>query len=152
MKEKEYEKYYMERIEDIIEQFGAIQRDFVLDRSGIHAIIEFIENFSGSTPEFSLDDPVLLKGKQAANKVIDKLSQQLVELEDLNPPEIWQQFHRSLVSSIKLQLQGYKEMTRIFTDKDISHIHNGREMVDQGMKILEGGSRNNWSKMNEGDS
>ncbi|MFH0802928.1 MAG: hypothetical protein V2A78_11180 [bacterium] len=141
---KERERRYLERIEEIIERFGSIQRDFVLDQSGIHAIVEFIENFSGSIPEFSLNDPVLLKGKQAAFKVIDKLEKQLSELESLDPPELWKQFHDTFVNSIRIQLEGYKDMVQVFTDRDIMHITRGRARVDEGVSRLEGGSRGTW--------
>lgn len=131
----------MEQIERIIESFGQIQRNFVLDKSGIRAIVKFIEDFAGAPPTFSLDDPVILKGKQAAFKVIEELSKQLDELEKIEAPEVWRRFHESLISSIKLQLQGYKEMTRVFEDSDITHLSQGQELVNKGMGILEGGAR-----------
>lgn len=135
------EREYMDQIERIIEHFGTIQRNFVLDKSGIRAIVKFIEDFAGSPPTFSLDDPVILKGKQAATRVIEELGVQNEDLQRIHPPERWVKFHESLVSSIKLQLQGYKEMTRVFEDSDISHLSNGQELVNRGMGILEGGQR-----------
>lgn len=135
------EREYMEHIERIIEHFGTIQRNFVLDKSGIRAIVKFIEDFAGAPPTFSLDDPVILKGKQAATRVINELGTQYAELERIEPPERWQRFHESLLSSIQLQLQGYKEMTQVFEDSDISHLSSGQELVNRGMGILEGGSR-----------
>jgi len=138
---KDPERNYMEQIERIIEQFGTIQRNFVLDKSGIRAIVKFIEDFAGAPPTFSLDDPVILKGKQAAFKVIEELGKQLGDLERIQAPGVWARFHESLVSSIRLQLQGYKEMTRVFEDSDINHLSHGQELVNQGMAILEGGAR-----------
>lgn len=135
------EREYMDQIERIIEHFGTIQRNFVLDKSGIRAIVKFIEDFAGAPPSFSLDDPVILKGKQAATRVIEELGEQYEELMRIKAPERWLKFHESLLSSIKLQLQGYKEMTRVFEDSDISHLSNGQELVNQGMGILEGGTR-----------
>lgn len=135
------EREFMDQIERIIEHFGTIQRNFVLDKSGIRAIVKFIEDFAGGPPTFSLDDPVILKGKQAASRVIEELGVQHDELQRLHPPERWQRFHASLVSSIELQLRGYKEMTRVFEDSDVSHLTRGQELVNQGMSILEGGSR-----------
>ena len=60
MKERSDEKRYMEKIESVIDQFGTIQRNFVLDKSGIRAIVKFIQDFAGAPPSFSLDDPVIL--------------------------------------------------------------------------------------------
>ncbi len=138
---KDAEKQYMEQIEGIIEQFGTIQRNFVLDKTGIRAIVKFIEDFAGGPQTFSLDDPVILKGKQAAFRVIEELGKQLDELGRIEPPEVWLRFHESLCSSIKLQLQGYKEMTKVFEDSDINHLSSGQELVNKGMGILEGGAR-----------
>ncbi|MHB2015582.1 MAG: hypothetical protein ACYCW6_01410 [Candidatus Xenobia bacterium] len=138
---KDEEKRYMEKIEDVIDHFGTIQRNFVLDKSGIKAIVKFIQDFAGQPPSFSLDDPVVLKGKQAAFRVIDELEKQLSELQGLKPPDVWDKFHESLLSSIQLQLQGYKEMVRVFDDSDINHLQHGQELVNKGMGILEGGSR-----------
>ncbi len=138
---KDEEKRYMEKIESAIDHFGTIQRNFVLDKSGIRAIVKFIQDFAGSPPSFSLDDPVILKGKQAAFKVIDELEKQLLDLRSVRPPDIWEKFHESLLNSIQLQLQGYKEMVRVFEDSDVDHLQHGQEMVNKGMGILEGGSR-----------
>ena len=135
------EREFMDQIERIIEHFGTIQRNFVLDKSGIRAIVKFIEDFAGAPPSFSLDDPVILKGKQAAGRVIEELGVQHAELQRLAPPERWQRFHASLVSSIELQLRGYKEMTRVFEDSDVNHLTKGQELVNQGMSLLEGGTR-----------
>ncbi len=138
---KDPEREYMEHIEAIIEHFGTIQRNFVLDKSGIRAIVKFIEDFAGAPPSFSLDDPVVLKGREAAGRVVKELAVQLGELQLLSPPERWGAFHASLVNSIDLQLRGYKEMTRVFEDSDINHLSAGQELVNRGMGILEGGSR-----------
>jgi hypothetical protein len=138
---KDPERQYMEQIERIIEQFGTIQRNFVLDKNGIRAIVKFIEDFAGAPPSFSLDDPVILKGRQAAFKVIEELTRQLEDLQRIESPEIWAKFHQSLITSITLQLEGYKEMTKVFEDSDTRHLSNGQELVKRGMGILEGGSR-----------
>lgn len=138
---KDEEKKYMDEIERIIEGLGAIQRKFVLDKTGIRAIIRFIEDLEGRRPFFELDDPVVRKGKMAVKRVIDELSRQMEILEDLKPPQPWKEFHRTLVQSIKLQLEGYQEMSMVFEDSNMDHIADGQEMVGQGMKILEGGSK-----------
>lgn len=138
---KEDEKKYMGQIEGIIESLGTIQRNFVLDKTGIRAIIKFIEDLEGRRPFFDLDDPVVQKGKTAAGRVIGELEKQLERLGKISPPASWKEFHRSLVESISLQLEGYKEMFLIFEDSSIEHVTEGQNMVSQGMKILEGGSR-----------
>ncbi|NDD27066.1 MAG: hypothetical protein EB084_02220 [Proteobacteria bacterium] len=135
------EREFMEQIERIIERFGTIQRNFVLDKSGIRAIVKFIGDFAGAPPTFSLDDPVILKGKQAAMRVVEELGVQLDDLQQLSPPERWMRFHASLVSSIELQLKGYQEMTRVFEDSDVAHLSQGQALVNEGMSILEGGTR-----------
>ena len=138
---KDEEKRYMEKIEAVIDHFGTIQRNFVLDKSGIKAIVKFIQDFAGAPPSFSLDDPVILKGKQAAFKVIDELGKQLSDLRTVKPPDVWEKFHESLLSSIQLQLEGYQEMVRVFEDSDVHHLSEGQDLVNKGMGILEGGSR-----------
>lgn len=137
MKEKEY----LEKIEASVEHFGTIQRNFVLDKSGIHAIVSFIKDFQGKTPAFSLSDPVIIKGKNAATRVVEELAKQLKDLEKIQPPEIWERFHNMMISSIRMQLAGYKEMLKVFEDNDLSHVRKGQEIVNTGMSILEGGSR-----------
>src|ERR1700687_5033029 len=104
------EEYYLEQIEKVIEQFGVIQRSFVMDKMGIHAIVKFIEDFSGQPQAFSLDDPVIQKGKATCLRVIKEMEEQHSQIEQLKPPEIWATFHESLMKSMKLQLDGYKEM------------------------------------------
>jgi hypothetical protein len=135
------EKKYLKAIEQVIENFGNIQRNFVLDKTGIRAIIKFIEDLEGRRPFFELDDPVVQKGKVAAKRVIDELSVQLESLIKMEPPKPWEQFHGTLVESIKLQLEGYKEMSLVFEDSNMSHILEGQELVNRGMNILEGGTK-----------
>ncbi|HXE72329.1 MAG TPA: hypothetical protein VNO81_06680 [Candidatus Nitrosotenuis sp.] len=135
------EKAYLELIEQVIEDFGRIQRDFVLDKNGIRAIVRFIEDFSGSPPRFALDDPVVVKGRKAAERVIAELERELASLQEVRPPAEWEQFHQSLVRSLELQLQGYREMSRVFQDSDTAHLRAGRELVDRGMGLLQSGQR-----------
>jgi len=135
------EKAYIESIEGIIEQFGTIQRNFVLDKAGIRAIINFIEQFQGRRPFFELSDPVVQKGKVAANKVIKELSKQLKSLDSLKCPDNWSQFHNSLVKSISIQLDGYREMVKVFEDSNLLHISEGQEIVNRGMDILRSGKK-----------
>ena len=138
---KDDEKKYLSEIEKVIENFGTIQRNFVLDKSGIRAIIKFIEDLEGRRPFFELDDPVVRKGKTAAERVINELSEQLKILENLSAPPPWEQFHESLVESIRTQLEGYREMALVFEDSDMDHIVDGQDIVNRGMKILEGGEK-----------
>lgn len=138
---KDLEGRYIEQIEGIIEHFGTIQRDFVLHKNGIRAIVHFIQGFAGGQPSFSLDDPVILKGRHAVFKVIEELGHQLEELQRIHPPEKWTRFHETLVTSVSLQLDGHKEMARVFDDSDTCHIARGQELANRGLAMLEGGSR-----------
>lgn len=133
------EEHYLEQVEGIIEQFGVIQRQFIMDRKGIHAIVKFIEDFSGQPQSFSLDDPVIQKGKATTHRVIKEMEDQLSQLEALNPPELWQTFHQTLLKSIKLQLEGYKEMSKVFENRNTIHIAAGQKLVNEGMGLLEAG-------------
>jgi hypothetical protein len=137
----ENEKKYLDGIEKVIESFGTIQRNFVMDKTGIRAIIKFIEDLEGRRPFFELDDPVVQKGKTAVIRVIEELTGQLNTLKDLLPPSPWKQFHHSLIESIRIQLEGFKEMSLVFEDSDMDHIVDGQDLVNRGMKILEGGAR-----------
>lgn len=136
------EELYLEDIEKIIERFGDIQKQFIMDKKGIHAIIKFIEDFSGAPQSFSLDDPVIQKGKAIVQSVISEIEKQLESIEKLKPPEVWLKFHKILTESIKMQLEGYKEMAKVFKDKNTIHIASGQKLVNLGMKLLEAGDKN----------
>lgn len=135
------EEDYLEQIEKIIEQFGVIQRSFVIDKKGIHAIVKFIEDFSGQPQAFSLDDPVIQKGKATCNRVIKEMEEQHTQLDKLKPPELWITFHDSLIKSIRLQLDGYIEMAKVFENRNVIHIATGQKLVNEGMSMLEAGTR-----------
>lgn len=135
------EEQYLENIEQVIERFGTIQRNFVLDKTGVRAIINFIEQFEGKHPFFELDDPVVQKGKAAAFKVIEELGKQVNYLKQLESPSNWESFHKVLVKSIEEQLNGYNEMIKVFEDSKLEHIEIGHKMVNKGMNILQGGNR-----------
>lgn len=135
------EEVYLEQVERIIEQFGVIQKQLIMDKKGIHAIVKFIEDFSGQPQTFSLDDPVIQKGKTTARKVIHEMEGQFSQLEKLEPPEIWKTFHSTLTQSIKMQLDGYKEMAKVFENKNTIHIITGQKLVNEGMSLLEAGNR-----------
>ncbi|MCE1245732.1 MAG: hypothetical protein LWY06_03715 [Firmicutes bacterium] len=136
-----HEERYLEQIENLIRNISAVQRKFVLDKSGVRAIINFIEQIEGIRPFFELDDPVLQKGKAAALNVTKELSRQLEEISQLTPPPAWENFHATLLESIGMQLKGYGEMVKVFEDSDLKHIEDGQKLVDMGMKILQGGKK-----------
>ncbi len=138
---KDDEKKYIEEIEQVIEGIGNIQRQFVFDKTGISAIIRFIEDLEGRRPFFELDDPVVIKGKSAAARVIDQLETQLDILQEISPPVAWEGVHQRLVESLTLQVEGYQEMWEVFEDSSMDHVQEGQGMVSQGIKILENGSR-----------
>lgn len=141
MKIDDQERRYLEQIEVFTEEFGRIQRDFVLQRHGVQAVIRFIEDFSGSRPAFNRDDPVLVKGRTAAERAIEDLSREFQDLHHAEPPAAWRLFHGTLLESVRLQLEGYREMIRVFDDADVAHLRKGKAMVDQGMGLLEAGER-----------
>lgn len=140
------DEQYLGRVEEILEQFGIIQRNLVMDKMGIHAIVKFIEDFSGSPQAFSLDDPVIQKGRSTCSRVIKAMEEQHSSLEELKPPELWMLFHQSLLKSIQLQLDGYKEMAKVFDDRNVIHIATGQKLVNEGMSLLEAGSRRTEKK------
>lgn len=135
------EHEFLEQVEKIIENFGAIHRHFVTDEMGIHAIVKFIEDFSGQSQSFSLDDPVVQKGKSTCHHLVQEMEKQLSNLETLSPPELWFTFHASLLKSIQLQLDGYKEMAKVFEDRNLIHIAAGQKLVNEGLGLLEAGTR-----------
>lgn len=137
----EKEEKYLTEIEQVIERFGTIQRNFVLDKTGVRAIINFIEQFEGHRPFFELDDPVVEKGRAAAFKVMEELSRQLEYLKNMEYPPVWEKFHKTLVDSIRIQLEGYREMTKVFEDCNLKHVEEGRDLVNQGMNLLQGGKK-----------
>ena len=140
------EEAYLGEVEKIIEQFGVIQRSFVMDKKGIHAIVQFIEDFSGQPQSFSLDDPVIQKGKSTCIRVIKEMEDQLLRIQQLTPPELWKPFHESLSKSIQLQLEGYKEMAKVFENRNVIHIAAGQKLVNEGMSLLEAGTRQSLQK------
>jgi len=135
------EDKYLATIEQVIEHFGTIQRNFVLDKTGVRAIIVFIEQFEGRRPYFELNDPVVEKGKAAAYRVIKELSGQLDFLMKLECPDNWKKFHGKLVESLEIQLEGYKEMVKVFEDSRLEHIESGHNLVNKGVGILQCGNR-----------
>jgi len=108
----------------------------VLDKEGIKAITNFVAEWEGKPHKFSLEDPVTLKGKNATQKVITELESQIGELKSLNPPQRWVLFHQRLTDSLSLQLEGYREMLKIFLDRDPKHLTAGQEKINQGMGLL----------------
>jgi len=137
----EQEKHYLEAIESFIESFGSIQRELVLNQEGLRAVVRFIEDFAGGPQAFSLDDPVMLKGRLAALTVIEELAGEMERIKEMEPPGRWKIFHETLLESVTLQLRGYREMARIFDDRELEHLLKGQELVNQGMGLLEGGER-----------
>ncbi|MDQ7823039.1 MAG: hypothetical protein RDV48_09620 [Candidatus Eremiobacteraeota bacterium] len=134
------ETAYLESIQKVIERFGSIQNQFVQEKNGVVSLVKFIENIEGSQPSLSLKDPVMQKGKSAASVMVQALEQELGALEAISPPEVWAKFHENMVTSIKLQVEGYQEMMKVFEDNDIKHIGRGKDIVSKGMNILEGGT------------
>ena len=140
------EKNYVDAVEQSIENFGAVQRDFVFDRRGVHALVTFVEELEGHPPVFSLDDPVIQKARTATEKVITGLKSEIKILKKLKPPVRWETFHSVLLSSLQQQHKGYREMFKVFKDGKAAHIIKGHEIVDQGLSLLAGGKKKTRGK------
>lgn len=141
MKLDDQERRYLEGIEAFTEEFGRIQRDFVLQKHGVQAVIRFIEDFSGTRPAFKPDDPVMVKGRGAAERAIEDLKREFQDLHHAEPPPQWKLFHATLLESVRLQLEGYREMVKVFDDSDVEHLRRGKIMIEKGMGLLEAGER-----------
>lgn len=136
------EKEYLQRVEKVIESFGVIQREFVLHKNGITAVIELIKNFSvDKNARIPLDDPIIQQGKIVVDKVIKELKNTYSQLERAFPPGEWRRFHNTLINSLVLQVKGYEIMFKTFNDYKISHILEGKELVDRGITLLAGGEK-----------
>ncbi|MCD6310625.1 MAG: hypothetical protein J7M18_07905 [Candidatus Eremiobacteraeota bacterium] len=135
------ERKYINAIEQSIENFGAIQRDFVLDKRGIHALVRFIEDLEGHQPSFDLDDPVIQKAKTSVQKVIIGLKSEIKKLKKLEPSSQWKTFHDAFLTSLNEQLKGYTEMFKVFKDGKIRHIKKGQEIANRGVNLLVGGQK-----------
>lgn len=139
MKLEDQERRYLETIEAFTEEFGRIQRDFVLQKHGVQAVIRFIEDFSGSRPVFQAEDPVMRKGRGAAERAIEELEREFQGLHHADPPAAWKLFHTTLLESVRLQLEGYREMVKVFQDSDLEHLKRGKRLISEGMGLLEAG-------------
>lgn len=136
---KHTEESYFLSIQEKIEHFGVIQRDFIYEKTGIASLVRLIASMGGSLQELSLRDPVILKGRRAAERVILSLSREVEELRSIEPPPLWLRYHQMMISSLELQIEGYREMVLVFEDNEIRHIGRGKDIVKKGMSILEGG-------------
>ncbi|MEW6278820.1 MAG: hypothetical protein AB1758_09375 [Candidatus Eremiobacterota bacterium] len=135
------EERYLDTLEAVIEDFGRIQREFVLSKNGIRAVVRLIEEMSGTPPVFDLSDPVVQKGRKATFQVISELDRLGRVLASVRPPAAWERFHRTLLESLGLQLDGYREMVLVFEDRSREHLRRGQRMVDQGLGRLAAGTR-----------
>lgn len=135
------EKEYFEILEAAIENFGMIQKEFIIEKNGVISLIRFIKNIEGRQPELSLKDPVMQKGREAVKNMINEFEKQLFKLRKIEPPEIWAPLHEVILSSLGKQVAGYKEMQFAFENNDVKHIGRGKEIVKKGLAILEGGTK-----------
>jgi hypothetical protein len=136
--EKE-EKEYFQLLNTAIEEFGSIQREFTLQKSGVSSLIRFICNAEGRHPSLSLKDPLMQKGRSAANAVIERMAEIRHSIAAITPPGIWAPFHKTMMDSFELQLKGYREMLKTFEDNDIKHIGRGKDIVKKALSLLQGG-------------
>lgn len=133
------ERRYMERIERFTEEFARIQRDFVRDKEGVRAVAGLFREF-GHAHSSPPDDPLLEKGKEATERAIVELGVELEKLRDIGVPPAWAIFHGRLLESLRLQLEGYHVMARVFGDWKQEHLTAGQELVRRGMALLEAGT------------
>lgn len=135
------EQRYLEAVEAFTEAFLEIQRRFILEQHGVQAIIRFIEDFSGGPTRFNPEDPVLKKGRGAAEGAVAALERESTRLREARPPIRWRTFHRLLRASLRTQLRGYREMLEVFQDADPAHIERGHALIEEGMQLLAAGAR-----------
>jgi len=134
---KNNEKDYLDQVSQVFLNFAKIQKDFTNGRDGIKAVLNFIDEMSRKkNTSFALDDPILIKGSDIMNNMIDKLEEQYKILKDIAAPESFAEFHSNLEKSLKLQLSGYKEMVNIFSDYKVTNVLKGGEKVDKGLELI----------------
>lgn len=134
---KNNEKDYLDQVNMVFLNFAKIQKDFTNGRDGIKAVLNFIDEMSRKkNTSFALDDPILIKGSDIMNNMIDKLEEQYKILKDITVPESFAEFHSNLEKSLKLQLSGYKEMVNIFSDYKVTNVLKGGEKVDKGLELI----------------
>jgi hypothetical protein len=133
------EKNYLEITHSIIENLGKIQADFVQEKHGVLSLVKFIKNVEGSHPTLSVRDPIMIKAQRAASTMMELLCRELSGMEAMKPPAPWSRFHEMMITSLELQVEGYREMLKAFEDSDIKHIGRGKDIVKKGMCILEEG-------------
>ncbi len=139
------ESRYLSILEGVIEELGRVERDFASSSNGIRAVTELIEEMSGDTARFALDDPVVQKGHRALQRVVQNLDEQRYRLGRTRPPALWGAFHSLLLRSLDLQHQGYLEMARLFEDRQLSHLRDGQQLVRKGLGLLQAGRRKDSS-------
>lgn len=132
------EKRYLERIEAFTEQFARIQLEFVRHKEGVRALANLFREFGGGTG-LPTGDPLLEKGREATERAIVGLGLEFESLRQEKVPPVWQLFHGRLLESLRLQLEGYEVMARVFQDWDQEHLRRGQELVRRGMALLEAG-------------
>lgn len=131
-------KEYLEKLSEIFDALCNIQKNFTSKRGGIKAVLNFITEMSRKkTSAFSLEDPLLIKGSDLMNDVVEKLDDQYKNLKKMTAPEDMADFHKKLENSIKLQITGYKEMTEIFSDYKVTHVLKGKEKVSKALEMME---------------
>lgn len=133
------EQDYMGQIDAFAEEFGRVQREFIRSKSGVRALVGLIRDISGGLPQLGPDDPVLHKAREATEKALVELGVQTQRLERAEPPELWRPFHERLLESLRLQLDGYHEMSMALREYRIDFLQRGQARVLEGMSLLEAG-------------
>jgi len=134
------EQEYFRQLNAAIEELGMVQKEFILQKNGVSSLMRFIKNSDGEGTTLSLRDPLMQKGKMAANAVIEQMAEIRHSIAFISPPEVWAPFHRVMLESFELQLKGYREMLKVFEDSDIRHIGRGKDIVKKALAHLQGGT------------
>jgi hypothetical protein len=134
------EEDYFKAIHVSIENLGRIQANFVQEKHGVLSLIRFISHIEGSHPTLDIKDPIMVKARRAATSMMEELCNELSALRSMAPPALWSRLHDMMITSLDIQVEGYREMLRTFEDSDIKHIGRGKDIVKKGMCILEEGT------------
>jgi hypothetical protein len=130
------ENVYLNELANILDNIEKIQQKLLANKKDIENIISLIKEFSSNPIDNNLDDPIVQRAKKTLNELINDLQNEYYKLESLTPTPDWQKFHNIFLNSLKLQIEGYKEIFLVFIDGNITHINVGTIKVKNALDIL----------------
>ncbi|MGB9638460.1 MAG: hypothetical protein ACP5RD_02725 [bacterium] len=130
------ENIYLNELANILDNIEKIQQKLLANKKDIENIISLIKEFSSNPIDNNLDDPIVQRAKKTLNELINDLQNEYYKLESLTPTPDWQKFHNIFLNSLKLQIEGYKEIFLVFIDGNITHINVGTIKVKNALDIL----------------